>query len=217
MTVYYSPGCALLLYKPDLAEKILETLKRKYPDIGMHTVCCHHEPGLPEGSVIINTCPGCDRRFSTLYKGIKTISLWEVMTDIPDFSFPDYGGSRMAVLDACPVRGAEHVHDAVRKVLAQMNISVSEPEHTRASSRCCGDSFYGRIPVNEVLAQMEKRAGEMPEEEVAVYCVSCVKSMKNGGRTPRYLPDLLFGESTEAGDCDPDRWHADVDAFIEAH
>jgi hypothetical protein len=41
--------------------------------------------------------------------------------------------------------------------------------------------------------------------------------LHNGGKRPRYLVDLLFGEETVPGVCDPDAWLAQVDAFIEEH
>jgi hypothetical protein len=41
--------------------------------------------------------------------------------------------------------------------------------------------------------------------------------MQIGGRKPRYLADLIFGEETHAGTVDPDKWHAELDAFIETH
>jgi hypothetical protein len=48
-------------------------------------------------------------------------------------------------------------------------------------------------------------------------CVSCSKSMFNGGKNPRYLIDLLFEEETEPKTCDPDAWHQQLDEFIAAH
>ena len=81
---------------------------------------------------------------------------------------------------------------------------------------CCGDSFFGILPTKEVKERMRSRATEMPADEVVVYCVSCVKSMHIGGKRPRYLVDLLFGEETLAGTCEPEAWHAELDAFIAA-
>ncbi len=57
----------------------------------------------------------------------------------------------------------------------------------------------------------------MPSHEVIVYCVSCAKSMFNGGRRPRYLVDLLFNEDTVPKICEPDLWHAELQAYIDSH
>ena len=92
-----------------------------------------------------------------------------------------------------------------------------EPKNTRNKSTCCGDSFYGSIPTAQVVEQMKKKASQMPVEEVLVYCVSCARSMFIGGKRPRYLIDLLFKEETIPKTIDPDRWHQELDAFIESH
>jgi len=212
----FAPGCALYLHRPDLAGRIGAWLNRgaRVPE---HTSCCHHEPRLPAGTRVINVCPGCDRRYRELYEGVSTVSLWEVLAADPHFPLPDYGGRPMAIQDACPTRTEARVHEAVRTLLGRMNIRVMEPRHTRERGRCCGDSAYGTLPVEQVRLQMARRAAAMPSEEVVVYCVSCVKSMAIGGRTPRHLVDLLFGEPTHPGECDPDAWHAQVQAFIDAH
>lgn len=57
----------------------------------------------------------------------------------------------------------------------------------------------------------------MPAEDVVVYCVSCCKAMHIGGKTPRYLLDLLLGEPTLPGTFEPEEWHREVDEFIAAH
>lgn len=213
----FAPGCALVLYKPALVTKLTAALSERFGPIAEHHVCCRHEPGLPRGTRVVNVCPGCDKRFRTLYDGISTISLWEILAADATFPFPDYGGARMAVLDACPTRDQPRVHEAVRALLARMNIVPVEPKATKTHGICCGDSFYGEIPTPKVKALMKKRARQMPAEDVAVYCVSCVKSMHIGGKVPRHLVDLLFGEPTTLGTFEPDDWHRVLDAYIDAH
>ena len=213
----FAPGCALLLHKPRLAEALRTFLNREAECIPEHLTCCHHEPGLPSGTRIINVCAGCDRRYRELYEGITTLSLWEVLADSSVFPFPDFGGQQMSILDACPTRTEERVHRAVRALLARMNIQIVEPRNSRAKGTCCGDSFYGTLSVATVKQLMGKRAAEMPCEDVVVYCVSCVKALHIGGKKPRYLVDLLFGEDTPIGTFEPDAWHGQLQAFINAH
>lgn len=217
MPQVFAPGCALKLYKPELATRLLSYFNRNGNSVPEHTICCRHAPGLPAGTRVINVCAGCDRRFRELYEGISTVSLWEVLAGSGDFPFPDYGGAEMSILDACPTRTEKRVHDAVRALLARMNIRVMEPAHTRERGTCCGDSFYGALPVDAVKKQMAKRAGEMPREDVVVYCVSCVKAMHIGGKRPRYLVDLLFGEETGIGTFEPDDWHGELQRYIDEH
>lgn len=213
----FAPGCALMMYKPQLAHRITSFLNRAGGAIPEHHICCRHEPHLAPGTQVINVCAGCDRRFRSLYEGVSTISLWEVLAASDDFPFPDYRGMPVSIHDACPTRTESRVHDAVRTLLGRMNIEVKEPAHTRTNSVCCGDSFYGVLPVSDVKERMKGRASQMPCEDVVVYCVSCIKAMYIGGKRPRYLIDLLFGEDTEVGTFEPDDWHAELTAYIDAH
>ena len=217
MKTVYAPGCALMLYKPELAARFLRWLQGELGDVDEHLTCCRHEPGLQPPARVVNTCPGCDRRYRQLYEGVSTVSLWEILADSRTFPFPDHAGAAMAVLDACPTRDQDRVHTAIRTLLARMNITVVEPERTKRTGACCGDTFYGSLPAEEVKERMRARASEMPAEDVVVYCVSCCKAMRIGGRRPRYIVDLLFAEETAPGTFEPDEWHAEIDAFIAAH
>lgn len=217
MNRIFAPGCALMIYKPELGQKALKFLQGELGNVGEHLTCCRHEPNLPAGTQIVNTCAGCDRRYRQLYEGITTVSLWELLAENEAFCFPDYSGQVMTVLDACPTRDQDRVHDAVRALLRRMNIRVVEPAATRRKGVCCGDSFYGVLPADEVKERMKIRAAEMPCADVVVYCVSCCKSMHIGGKKPRYLLDLLFGEPTLPGTFEPEQWHGELDTFIAAH
>jgi Fe-S oxidoreductase len=213
----FAPGCALMLYNPDLASRLLEELRRHASVKGLHLTCCRHEPGYTRPTELVNVCPGCDRRFRTLYPMTSTISLWELLEDCDWFPFPDYREETMTVLDACPVRDQDRVHRAVRAVLRKMYINVVEPEKTMSQSVCCGDSFYGTLPKDAVMEQIRTRVAQMPVDDVVVYCVSCIKAVAIGGKTPRYLVDLLYGHATDPDPIDPDEWHALLDKYIEAH
>jgi len=209
----FAPGCALTLYKPHLSERLHRILNENEGKMDVLGTCCRLHPEIEAGIEVINTCPGCNRRYKNEYTESTTISLWEVLAGSDYFEFPDYNGMKMTILDACPTRNEPQVHDAVRALLEKMNIEIVEPEKTRETGTCCGDSYYGNRPVDEVKEIMRTRAGEMPVEDVVVYCVSCVKSIHNGGKKPRYLVDLLFGEETDPQTHEPDDWHRELDKF----
>lgn len=217
MKKVFAPGCALYLYKPQLAERMLDYLLNNDICSGELITCCRHAPKLTEGDLIINTCPGCDRRYRQLYEGVSTTSLWEELLKDEKFPFPDYNGLRMSITDACPTRDQGRVHKAVRALAQKMNIQIVEPLNSMGRSKCCGDSYYGVLPVEKVKEKMAERAAEMTEENILVYCLSCSKSMYIGGRKPRYLLDLLFGEDTIPGVYEPEAWHKQIDDFIETH
>jgi Fe-S oxidoreductase len=217
MQYTFAPGCALVLYKNRLAEKLHKYLRARFGRVDLLLTCCRHTPKAAIGNCVINVCPGCDRRYRENYAEPSTVSLWELLAESTDFPFPDHHGRRMTILDACPTRDQPRIHDAVRRLAARMNIAVTEPQRTREQGTCCGDTFYDKLPVDQVLAQMKAKAASMPANDVIVYCVSCSKSMFNGGKNSRYLIDLLFGEETEPQTCDPVAWHSELDVFIAAH
>jgi hypothetical protein len=70
MKTYFNPGCALSIYKPEMENKIIEYLNKNYEETAMHKKYCRHEPQIEKGSLVINVCAGCDRRFRSLYEGI---------------------------------------------------------------------------------------------------------------------------------------------------
>ncbi|MFV0402283.1 MAG: (Fe-S)-binding protein [Oscillospiraceae bacterium] len=215
--LYFNPGCALSIYKPDMEQRILEYLNANYGDVALHKTCCRHDPGVEKDAVIINVCAGCDRRFRSLYQGVGTISLWEVLDGMESFPYPNYLGIKMSVHDACPVREKPQVHAAVRSILRKMNIEVVETNYHGTRSICCGDDFYPALPVEKVQERMRLRAGSMPCEDVVVYCVSCIKAMFIGGKMPRHMVDLLFGENTAPKVYDTVEWHRQLQAYIDVH
>jgi len=212
----FAPGCALMLYKPDLAERLHEILIKNLGNMELWLPCCKRDPHFNSATEVINICPGCDKRFRLNYKNSFTISLWEILAQGDFFTFPNYQGKSMSIIDACPTRDQERVHIAIRTLLIRMNVSLMEPENTKTKSICCGDSFWGEIPTEDVKKQMVKRTARMPVEDVVVYCVSCTKSVFIGGKTPRYMIDLLFGEKTIPKTLEPDQWHQELDEYFSA-
>ena len=213
----FAPGCALTLYKSYYTDSIFEIL---YKNLGVHEMsdkCCRNQPQFEVGMEVINICPGCDKRYRNNYQNITTISLWEVLAETDFLKFPDYNGREMSIMDACPTRDQDRIHNAIRTLISKMNIKLIEPKNTRRHSVCCGDTFYGVLPVEQVKNQMIKRANEMPVDDVIVYCVSCTKSVFIGGKKPHYLIDLLFNEESLPLTLEPDDWHLELENYIKNH
>jgi hypothetical protein len=216
--VYFNPGCALTLYKPEKELQLLEYIRMVYNEnTQLHKTCCRHHPQVPEGSTIINVCSGCNKRFSNLYEGIRTISFWQIIDNYEHFPFPNYANRTMSIQDACPVRGNPEIHKAVRNLAKKMNISIEETKYHGSKSICCGDDLYGQIPLVKVHEQMKKRADSMPCEHVIVYCISCVKAIHIGGKKPRHLVDLLFNETTDPQEFGTEEWHQQLNEYIACH
>ena len=217
MQKLFAPGCGLILYKPHLVNKLHKFLNQHYGTKDLLLTCCRHTPQIAHNTQIINICPGCDRRYRENYETPSTISLWELLAESDVFDFPDYRSQKMTIIDACPTRDQDRIHNAVRDLAEKMKITIIEPASTKRKSTCCGDTFYGNLPRDQVINKMKEKAAEMPEKDILVYCVSCCKSMFIGGKRPRYIIDLLFEEETIPKTYDPDQWHAELDEFIESH
>lgn len=214
---YFSPGCALSVFSPESEHKILDMLNTYFGNVKMHNLCCHHDPKLPAGSTIINNCAGCDRRFRSIYEGIQTITMWEVLDSIENLPLPDYTGLTVSVHDSCSYRPKPQVHNAVRSLLRKMNIEINESEFSGTNSICCGDNFYPRIPTEEVIAFQKRRAAQMPSQDVAVYCISCIQSMAIGGKTPHHMVDLILDQETKPQGTTIDVFHDSINEYISKH
>ena len=217
MKKLFAPGCALVLYKPHLVDRLHDHLEKRFGTMETLLTCCRHVPPLPSGTEVINACPGCDRRYRENYPDSSTISLWELILEHSFLPLPDYRNQQMTIIDACPTRDQPRVQEAIRELARRMNISLVEPRSTRSKSTCCGDSLWGTVPTEQVVQQMKKKASTMPVDDVLVHCVSCAKAMFVGEKRPRYLVDLLFAEDTVAQTCEPDAWHAELEAYINSH
>lgn len=214
---WFNPGCALSIHNPATVQRLLTLVRQSFGQVKLHTLCCHHNPQLPAGSTIINNCAGCDRRFRSLYAGVNTITLWEVLDSMPGLRLPVYSGLTLSVQDPCSFRRKPQVHSAVRSLLTKMNIAILDSPHSGTRSICCGDNFYPRLPATLVNALQIKRAAQMPCQDVAVYCVSCAKSMAVGGKTPHHMADLVLGEPTVVGETNLDIYHAALADYICQH
>ena len=214
---WFNPGCAMSIYKPELIEPMLALLREHFGVVKYHDVCCRHDPGLPEGAVIINNCAGCDRRFRSEYPGIRTITFWELLDSVEGLRLPVYDGLTVSVHDSCSFRRKPQVHAAVRNILRKMHIEIVESEFSGTKSICCGDNFYSHLPNEQVAELQKKRAAQMPCKNVVVYCIGCVRSMSVGGKQPLYLPDLVFGRRTEKMENALDVYHGDLNDYIQTH
>jgi len=214
---YFNPGCALSIYKPESENKVLEILHKYFGAVQLHKICCHHDPKLPSGSTIINNCAGCDRRFRSMYDGVNTISIWEVLDSIDNLPLPDHTGLTLSVHDSCSYRPKPQVHAAVRSLLKKMNIKIIESQFSGTKSICCGDNFYPKLPVEKVNEFQKMRAAQMPCQDVAVYCVSCIKSMTIGGKKAHHMVDLLLNEPTDPQDTNLETYHDALQNYIDQH
>lgn len=217
MKYIYAPGCALMSYKPHLADKLKALAVSRYGEMDTLLACCITDPVREEGIHVLTPCVTCAVRYKSMWSGSTSDFLLDMIADSEDFPFPDYGGAVMSIQDTCASRTMPQAQATIRKLLEKMNIRLEEPEKSGPVSKCCGQSFYGKLDPEKVRSLMVARAAEMPTDDVVVYCPSCIVSMAQGGKKPRYILDLLFGETTELRDSNPYRWHCRLMEFRSNH
>ena len=217
MNRQYAPGCALMAYKLHLAEKLKTLAENQYGQMDTILTCCFSNPSQAKDSCIITPCVTCATRYAKQHPESTIVFLLDLIAEQADFPFPDYGGISMSIQDTCASRSMLPAQQTIRKLLDKMNIRLVEPEKTGPRTKCCGQTFYGKLEVEKVKSLMTARASEMPCEEVVVYCPSCIMSMAQGGKKPRYILDLLFGESTELKDQDIILWNQRLSDFRKRH
>lgn len=217
--IYYEPGCAFELYKPETSVRMMEYLKKHYPDIRRYDTCCRHEITIPKGSTVIFVCSSCAMRLKEQDDTLDLKSLWSVIHENGDYPLPSYNGMKVSVHDSCTAKETPSIHHEVRTLLKDMDIDIIENKYNCMQSICCGDSLYGIVSDDKVLEAMKKRAGSMPCEKVVTYCISCMNAIYNGGRTPLLLTDLILGEETvpPVSRMSHDEWMSGQLEYIERH
>lgn len=216
MQYIYAPGCALMAYKPYLAERLKEYVERRYGRMDTILTCCFEKPDLPDGTCVLTPCATCAERYAKDTASPSKCLLNDIADD-DTFPFPDYGGIEMSIQDTCSARKQPDILASVRRILERMNIRLVEPQFTGKRARCCGQVFYGKMETEKVEENMRRRANEMPCGEVVTYCSSCIMSMTVGGRKPRFILDLLFGEPTDMSGITAVKWNTSLAEFRARH
>ena len=217
MKYLFAPGCALMAYKPHLAEKLKSVITEIYGPMDDLLSCCFNRPELPADTCVITPCATCAERYTQLYPDCTSTFFLAQLAESDTFPFPDYGGMKMSIQDTCSAKSHPDYLEAVRKLLVRMNITLVEPEKSGRRAKCCGQVFYGKLETCKVEEKMKARADEMPCNDVVVYCASCIMSMTVGGKRPRYLLDLLFNEPTDMTGIGADTWNRTLREFRNSH
>lgn len=235
---YYIASCVFTSKYPELSKKIQDYVATK---TGIHIVrCCVpgwkkqiYEEKMPEGELaerwknlpqsqvfvpedeVWSLCPNC-MNISEEWRGIKAVhSLWELIDQDDDFSFPDYSGMRVTVQDCWRMKERTSTHEAVRSILSKMNIEYIENPMNRENADFCGSSLYRpQVVRNPKLAPKHYRDGaeglfvpHTEEEQIQImqdyckhyktdmvvcYCHYCLEGLLQGGVDGKHIAELLF-------------------------
>lgn len=208
MNVYF-PSCNFTAASPAAAKKIQEYLKSRMPTAG----CCRRDKTpYPPGSTAVYFCQACRETLESNGSGLNTQNLFVYLNQDPDFPWPDYAGLTVNVQDCWRDRFHPEIFDAVRSVLAKMNVKVVEIDENRQRSVFCGNlhfepkkpenqrlaAQYPGIPIYQMPPEVEKA---LMAEQVEKYtcpltvcaCNRCVKGVVTGGGQAVHLLELAMG------------------------
>lgn len=210
----FFPGCALTAHDPVLVEKLYHDIKTDDMDIWMS--CCgspthftgkdkifnHQNAHLKEVieaagiEEVIVACQNCYRIFES--HDVKITSVYEIIAD-KDLA-PICTTETMALHDPCPTRHVTAIHDSVRSILEQLNVTYSEFKLNKEKTQCCGSgAMVPAFQYESGIRQMKNRANQTDEEVIVTYCQECVQSMQTGGKKSFHILDLIYHDVEAMG------------------
>jgi hypothetical protein len=165
--------------------------------------------------VVYSLCHNCSAIIDETNPGVEAKSLWELILEDHEFSYPDYCGKTMVVQDCWRAKDRRAEQMAVRQLLNRMNIHVIELEDNLEKTEFCGNSLYRPAPsrnlrlapkrfvenaeskflphtLEEQKQLMTDYGSRLNQNEVVTYCHYCQEGLELGGANARHLATLLF-------------------------
>ncbi len=210
-TEVFFPGCSLPGTRPETTFRIYDHLKNSMPGLGIVLDCCT-KPSLNMGredyfntmftemrdylvgqgiEQVLTACPNCYNVFKQHGAPLSVKTVYESLGETP---LPGQGmtDTVVAVHDPCVLRFEPHIHDAVRKLIADRGIGIAEMPHTRERTVCCGEGGAVGCVAPELSSAWTQKRKEESDHRVITYCAGCAGILNR--ETPAdHLADLFFG------------------------
>lgn len=209
-TVFF-PGCTLPGTRPDTTWQLFEYMQHLVPNLGIVMDCCakpshdlgrqRHAGAMFEEMVrflatngirkVLVACPNCHKMFQQYGNGMELQTVYELI-DAHDLPAGAAAAGALTVHDPCPLRMEGQVHDAVRRIISKMGLSVKEMKHHRKRTMCCGEGgSVGCVCPDLADAWGASRRQEAGARRMVTYCAGCAGYL---GRvtTTVHIVDLIF-------------------------
>lgn len=218
MARVFFPGCKVKARYPEASAWLEEqVLERGYADAV--TSCCrvNHQKLEPDDTAVC-VCVNCMAMIDEDAACEAVENVWQLIDADPDFPLPDYDGAVMSVQDCGRAYDRTDLQDAIRSLLAKMNIEVVEAPRAREASTFCGASGLRACPEQdkgfapqrygvdapargmfvphdeaEIGRLLREHAAEIPVDDVACYCTACDLGLLEGGKRPMNIIELVSG------------------------
>lgn len=209
----FLPGCSLASLGTQIVQDTLKLLQKAMPDIALSSFCCGKpsthinggkdfpkrleklEESLKNNGVkqIVTACPNCYNLLEEVLKEIEVISIWKVLDDIIQEGEVDYKGRSFIVHDPCTTRNLPLEHEAIRNILAKMNINVIEFKHSKSKTICCGQkNMLMVLDKPKAMKVLQHRVKQSDNYEIVSYCAACVEGFRSVDKPAYHILELIL-------------------------
>lgn len=213
MYIYY-PSCNFTRLFPE-TEKRIRAYFETQPDVRIVGCCKPDRDKACEGDVIVTVCNSCMRLLEEMRPDIPQISLFELLLQRDDFSWPEHEGERILLQDCFRAREKHNMQDAVRACLEKMHYQILEMDENRDEASFDGSyllrdpypnnmelapKYYRDYMPKHVMVMNEeeqkvyfkKYAEKFGKEKVVCYCNTCTSGAQAGGADAYHLAEIIF-------------------------
>jgi uncharacterized membrane protein YdjX (TVP38/TMEM64 family)/Fe-S oxidoreductase len=210
-TVFF-PGCTLPGTRPEVTFRMFQDLRKAVPAIGIVLDCCakpSHDLGrqahfetlfgemtgyLSEQGVrrVLVACPNCFKIFQHYGNGVAVQTVYEFIHANGFSAGSKNGGREVGVHDPCALRNEVPVQKAVRGLLAEMGLTITELKHRGRRTVCCGEGgMVGFVKPEFAKAWGTIRQREADRRPMVAYCAGCTGFLNRVSPTI-HIADLLY-------------------------
>ncbi len=213
MSTVYFPGCKYTIHSRVNSRKIRQYLIRQH-GIRQGGCCSVRLDTLEKDDTAVFICPTCSAFMQEYTPDNRFLSVWEVLENDESFPWPDYGGEKITVQDCWRCFDNRLMQDAVRHILARMNVETVEIAKNFEKTDFCGSSLmknqsprYFRfapvrfvknagdkfipLPPEEQEKRMQEHGKQFTTEKVVCYCTGCLHGLRLGGVDAVHLMDMI--------------------------
>jgi Fe-S oxidoreductase len=216
-TTVFFPGCSLPGIRSKQTFQLFLLLRERIPGLGIVLDCCNkpsHDCGfhqrflanfsrkvdrLRAGGVgkVIAACPSCYQVFRQYGQGLETTIIYSHLTP-HGAAKRKSSDRRYTIHDPCTLRFDPHIHQAVRQLVRSLGIELTEMEHNRTTTICCGEGGgVCHLPGGRHAGWRKQRLVEAGDAGLLTYCAGCTVALAS--RQTSHLLDVLLPAGDRPG------------------
>lgn len=218
-TIFF-PGCALPGTRPESTQRLFGKLKTVYPTVGMVLDCCSkpsHDLGLTTTFAnafnrllkrlysrgiqnVLVACPNCFKIFKQYAPNITVRMVYEVLPAPGRPLSSDRCATEFCIHDPCSTRRETSIHQAVRELLVNLKIPITEMKHRGTHTICCGEGGMAGYVAPELASSWSTiRKQEAAGRPTITYCAGCTGLLNRTAPTIHIADLYIWGDRAVRG------------------